>query len=47
MVSDIARVFWSFRIMVVIGFFMFTLIIVGLILLARNAILITNLVDSF
>ncbi|MDE5016817.1 cytochrome ubiquinol oxidase subunit I, partial [Francisella tularensis subsp. holarctica] len=38
MVTDVASVFWSFRIMVFIGFFMFTLIFVGLILLARNAL---------
>ncbi|AVC43294.1 cytochrome BD oxidase subunit I [Francisella tularensis subsp. novicida] len=38
MVPDVASVFWSFRIMVFIGFFMFTLIVVGLILLARNAL---------
>lgn len=39
MVPDVASVFWSFRIMVVIGLFIFTLIVVGLILLARNAII--------
>ncbi|MDE4986281.1 cytochrome ubiquinol oxidase subunit I, partial [Francisella tularensis subsp. holarctica] len=38
MVPDVASVFWSFRIMVFIGFFMFTFIFVGLILLARNAL---------
>ena len=46
MVPDVASVFWSFRIMVVIGFFMFTLIVVGLILLARNA-LINNKFSRF
>ena len=37
MTPDVPSVFWSFRIMVFIGFFMFSLIIVGLILLARQA----------
>lgn len=37
MTPDIPSVFWSFRIMVFIGFFMFSLIIVGLILLAKRA----------
>ncbi|QIV96636.1 cytochrome bd-I ubiquinol oxidase subunit 1 apoprotein [Allofrancisella inopinata] len=38
MVPDVASVFWSFRVMVFIGFFMFGLIIVGLILLIRNVL---------
>ncbi|AIT09770.1 cytochrome BD oxidase subunit I [Candidatus Francisella endociliophora] len=38
MVPDVPSVFWTFRIMVFIGFFMFTLIVVGLILLAKNAL---------
>ncbi|MDE5016669.1 cytochrome ubiquinol oxidase subunit I, partial [Francisella tularensis subsp. holarctica] len=38
MVPVVASVFWSFRIMVFIGFCMFTLIFVGLNLLARNAL---------
>lgn len=37
MTPNVSSVFWSFRIMVFIGFFMFALIIVGLILLARQA----------
>ncbi|GMN90404.1 cytochrome ubiquinol oxidase subunit I [Francisella sciaenopsi] len=38
MVPDVASIFWTFRIMVGIGFFMFALIIVGLILVTRNAL---------
>ncbi|QIV95111.1 cytochrome ubiquinol oxidase subunit I [Allofrancisella frigidaquae] len=46
MVPDVASVFWSFRVMVFIGFFMFGLIIVGLILLIRN-ILTSNAFTRF
>ncbi|GAB4222430.1 MAG: cytochrome ubiquinol oxidase subunit I [Francisella sp.] len=38
MIPNVASVFWSFRVMVFIGFFMFTLIVVGLILLAKNVL---------
>ncbi|MFC4892887.1 cytochrome ubiquinol oxidase subunit I [Pseudofrancisella aestuarii] len=38
MVPDVFSIFWSFRFMVGIGIYMFALMVLGLILLARNAL---------